>query len=171
MHRPEEISLILESLTFCVPIILLVKETAGHLDHPESTRGLEHHERLREGTSSALLWAVRSMECRLPIAFWMVCFLQDYFPSTSRSLCSRELFCVLDLLAVSGICFFQRHVTDAHSSGLSWDVGRSETDKKWVDFKTQEGMKRVGVGYLRHSFPLGHKRVFKSASFTSLQIL
>lgn len=70
--RPGEII-----LTFCVPIILLVRKTVGHLDGPASPRGLEHRKRLREGTSGALLWAVRSMECGLPVAFRIVCFLQD----------------------------------------------------------------------------------------------
>lgn len=37
------------------------------------------------------------------VAFLMVCFLQDVFPSTSHSLCERELFCMLDLLAISRI--------------------------------------------------------------------
>lgn len=54
---------------------------------------------------------------------------------------------MLDLLAVSGIYFLQRHVTDAHSSSLTWDVERSETDKKWINFKTQGGMDQVGAGH------------------------
>lgn len=54
---------------------------------------------------------------------------------------------MLDLLAVSKIYFLQRHVTDAHSSSLSWDVPRSETDETWMDFKTPGGMEQVGAGH------------------------
>lgn len=50
---------------------------------------------------------------------------------------------MLDLLAYVWNPF-SPIAADAHSFFLSWDVKRSETDKKWTKFKAQEGRKGAG---------------------------
>ena len=94
--------------------------------------------------------AVGSQEHGRPASlpcFWRFVFWRVFLCSTSHSLCFREWLCWIYWLYLEFI-FSKDTAANAYTFILSWDAKRSETDKKWKQFKTQEGMEQDSAQHL-----------------------